>query len=131
VKLAFETSKKTFATASTLTRAVVVSVAGRVTSSVPSFAVLAASTSGYVWPPSEESAMLTFAVETGGRSVLALFQVTVCCEPGGYVTAVSGEVTRNGPAVGASVRVTSPKLLPPPPVCRSRAVALKCSVGDV
>jgi hypothetical protein len=83
VKFVFETSKKMFPSASTLTRAVVVSAAGSVTSSVPSFAVLAASTSGYVRPPSEESEILTFAVETGGRSVFAVFHVTVCCEPGG------------------------------------------------
>ena len=74
----FETSKKTFPTASTLTRAVVVSVCGSVTSSDPSFGVLAESTVGYVCPPSVESEIATFAVETGGTSVLALFHVTVC-----------------------------------------------------
>ena len=128
VKFAFETSKKTFPTASTFTRAVAVSVFGRVTTSDSSFGVVAASTVGYVWPPSVESEISTSAVETGGTSVLALFHVTVCCEPGGYVTPVSGEVTRNGPAVAASVTVMSPKLLPPP---RSRAVRRKCSALGV
>ena len=122
MKFVFETSKKMFPTASTLTRAVVVSVLGSVTTSVPSFGVLATSTIGYVCPPSVESETFTFAVQTGGRSVPAVFQVTVCCEPGGYVTAVSGAVTRNGPAVGASVSVTSPVALPP---SRSRAVRRK------
>ena len=128
VKFVFETSKKTFPTASTFTRAVVVSVFGSVTTSEPSFGVLAASTVGYVWPPSVESEIATSAVETGGTSVLALFHVTVCCEPGGYVTPVSGEVTRNGPAAGASVTVMSPKLFPPP---RSRAVRRKCTALGV
>ena len=62
-----------------------------------------------------ERLIFTFAVSTGGRSVLALSHVIVCVEPPGYVTAVFGEVTRNGPAVGASVSVRSPQLLPPPP----------------
>jgi hypothetical protein len=44
VKFVFETSKKMFPTASTFTRAVVVSVFGSVTTSEPSFGVLAAST---------------------------------------------------------------------------------------
>jgi hypothetical protein len=123
VKFAFETSKKMFPTASTFTRAVVVSVLGSVTTSEPSFVVLAASTVGYVCPPSVESEIFTSEVETGGRSVPATFHVTVCCEPGGYVTAVSGAVTRNGPAVGARVTVTSPKLFPP---SRSRVVRRKC-----
>jgi hypothetical protein len=138
VKFVFETSKKTFATASTFTRAVVVSVLGSVTTSVPSFDVFAASTVGYVCPPSVESEIFTFAVETGGSSVPAVFQVTVCCEPGGYVTAVSGAVTRNGPAVGASVSVTSPMALPPrdrepscgsasPSVCNPRSAGTRRS----
>ena len=109
-----------------MTRAVVVSVCGSVTSSDPSFGVLAESTVGYVCPPSVESEIATLAVETGGTSVLALFHVTVC--GAGYVTGVSGEVTRNGPAFVASVSVTSPKL---PPPGTSRAVTLKCSAGGV
>ena len=46
VKFVFETSKKKLPTASTFTRAVVVSTSGIVTGSVPSFGVLVASTSG-------------------------------------------------------------------------------------
>ena len=56
MKFVFETSKKMFPTASTFTRAVVVSVFGSVTTSEPSFGVLAASTVRYLWPPSVESA---------------------------------------------------------------------------
>jgi hypothetical protein len=81
-----------------------------------------------VRPPSVERLTFTFAVLTGGRSVLALFHVTVCVEPTWYVTAVFGEVTRNGPAVGASVSVTSPKALPP---LMSRAVIRKCMSDGV
>ena len=126
MKFTFETSKKMLPTASTFTRAVVVGAFGIVTTSVPSFGVLAASTVGYVRPPSTESEIFTFAVLVGGRSVLALSHVTVCCEPGGHVTPVFGDVTRNGPALTASVNVTSAFELPPPAGLRSRAVARKC-----
>ena len=81
VKSALETSKKTLPTASTLTRACVVATFGSVTACEPSFGVLAASTIGYVWPPSVESEIFTFAVLTGGGSVPATFQVTVRVEP--------------------------------------------------
>ena len=54
---------------------------GSVTASEPSFGVLAASTFGYVWPPSVESAIFTFAVLTGATSVPATSHVTVCVEP--------------------------------------------------
>jgi hypothetical protein len=46
VKFVFETSKNTLPTASTFTRAVVDVMPGMVTTSVPSFGVLAASTIG-------------------------------------------------------------------------------------
>jgi len=131
VKFAFETSKKMFPRASTFTRAVVVGTFGIVTASEPSFAVLAASTCGYVTPPSVDRLIPTFDALVGGMSVLALSHVIVWTEPPGYVTPVLGEVTRNGPALPASVRVRSPLLQPPPTGCRSRAVMRKCSVGNV
>ena len=132
VKFVFETSKKMLPTASIFTRAVVVSTSGIVTASLPSFGVLAASTNGYVRPPSVDMLIFTFAVLVGGMSVLALSHVTVCTEPPGYETSVFGEVTRNGPAFVASVSVTSgAKAEPPPPSCRSRTVMRKCIVGDV
>jgi hypothetical protein len=127
VKFAFETSKKTLPSASIFTRALLVATCGIVTDSEPSFAVLAASTCGYVCPPSLERLIFTSLVPTGGRFVSATSHVIVCVEPPGYVTAVFGAVTRNGPAVGASSRVTSAALLPPPPMRRSRAVKRKCS----
>ena len=65
MKFVFETSKKMFPTASTFTRAVVVSVFGSVTTSDPSFGVDAASTVGYVCPPSADSVIFTLAVLTG------------------------------------------------------------------
>src|SRR5262245_12048627 len=83
VKSAFETSKKMLPTASTLIRASVVAMFGIVTGSEPSFAVLAAKTTGYVWPPSDDRLIFTFAVPMGARSVPALSQVTVCAEPPG------------------------------------------------
>ena len=61
-------------------------------------AMLSASTSGYVWPPSSERLILTSEALTGGASVPPVAQVTVCCEPPSQVTAVSGEVTRNAGA---------------------------------
>ena len=99
------------------------------TASEPSFGVLAARTCGYVSPPSVDRLIFTSVVPTGGRSVFALSQVTVCVEPPGYVTAVFGAVTRNGPALAASLSVMSAALLPPPPIRRSRAVNRKCSSG--
>ena len=127
MKSVFETSKKMLPTASIFTRAVVVVMSGMVTSCEPSFGVSAARTYGYVSPPSSDMLIATFDVLVGGTSVFALSHVTVCVEPPPYVTGVFGEVTRNGPAFGASVRVTSPNVLPPPPTCRSRAVMRKWS----
>ena len=99
-KFTFETSKNTLPTASIFTRASLVATVGIVTASEPSFGVLAASTCGYVRPPSVDRLIFTSVVLTGARSVFALSQVIVCVEPPGYVTAVFGAVTRNGPAFG-------------------------------
>ena len=82
VKFTFETSKKMLPTASIFTRAVVVNEFGIMTASEPSFAVLAASTVGYVSPPSVDRLIFTLAVLIGAMSVLALFHVIVCGEPG-------------------------------------------------
>ena len=82
VKSAFETSKKTLPTASTLIRACVVGdVRQRHRLASRRSASLAASTYGYVWPPSVDSVIFTFAVLTGATSVPATSQVTVCVEP--------------------------------------------------
>ena len=70
-----------FPTASTLTRAVEVVMFGIVTSSEPSFGVLAARTYGYVSPPSSDMLIATFAVFVGGMSVFAASQATVCTPP--------------------------------------------------
>ena len=43
--------------------------------------MLAASTYGYVWPPSVDRQIFTLAVLIGATSVPATFQVTVCVEP--------------------------------------------------
>ena len=126
MKFTFETSTKMLPTASIFTRAVVVNEPGITTASEPSFAVLAASTVGYVRPPSVDRLIFTLAVLIGAMSVLALSHMTVCTEPGGYVTAVFGAVTRNGPVLAATVSVVSALLLPPPPIRRSRAVKRKC-----
>ena len=55
-------------------------VAGMVTLSLPSFAVLAARIVGNVVPPSVESDILTFAAFTGAAAVPEVFQVMVCAE---------------------------------------------------
>jgi hypothetical protein len=83
VKSVLDTSKKTLPTASIITRAVVVVTFGIVTTSDPSFAVVSASTYGYVKPPSVERLIFTSDALVGGASVLALSHVTVCWEPGG------------------------------------------------
>src|SRR5262245_32244365 len=111
-----------FPTASTLMRAFFVGVFGTTTFSEPSFAVLAASTYGYVCPPSTDSEIFTFAVLTGATFVLATFHVTVCVEPAAQE--VGDPVTRNGPAVLARRSVVSAAFTPPFP---SRAVRRKCS----
>src|SRR4029077_16346661 len=97
-KLLFEMSKKTLSTASTLMRASGdESPGGRVIVWEPSLGVPAARTRGKVWPPSIDSRMSTAAQLTGGFAVPATSQVTVCVEPAGQTTDVSGEVTVNGP----------------------------------
>ena len=126
MKFTFETSKKMLPTASIFTRAAVPGRFGIVTTSEPSFAGPAASTVGYVRPPSVDRLIFTFDALIGAMSVLALFHVTVCGNPGGHATPVFGEVTRNGPVLGATVSVVSALLLPPPPIRRSRAVNRKC-----
>jgi hypothetical protein len=77
VKFAFDTSKKTFPTASTFTRAVVVALLGTTISSDPSLGVLDAITMGNVVPPFVESEIFTFAQLTGAAVVFATFHVTV------------------------------------------------------
>src|SRR5262245_7659195 len=113
-------SKKTFPTASTLTRAVFVTTFGTATGCAPSFGVLAASTYGYDWPPSTDSEILTFAVPTGATFVSATSHVTVRVAPAVQAEGAFGTVTRNGPAFGASVRVVSGAAFVPP--LPSRAV---------
>src|SRR5437868_3791667 len=74
-KFVFDISKKILPTASTLILAVVVGVFGMVSTSVPSFGVLADSTVGNVCPPSVESDIFTFAQLIGERFVLFTLQV--------------------------------------------------------
>src|SRR5881227_2564962 len=90
VKFASEMSKNTLPTASTLMRAVVVGVFGTKTDSLPSFGVLAASTSENVFPPSVDSDIFTFAVLMGEAVVPATSQVTVWWVPVIHVSAVFG-----------------------------------------
>ena len=77
VKLVFEISKKILPIDSTLTLAVVEGVAGIVTASLPSLAVLATNTVGKVNPPSVESKILTLAQLTGAAVVLFTSHVMV------------------------------------------------------
>src|SRR3954447_16520145 len=128
VTSASETSKNTFPTASTLIRAAVVSTCGRVTVAEPSFAVLSASTVGYVAPPSVDRLILTFAALIGAASVPATSHVTGWSEPASSVAGAPCEVTRNGPVPLASTSFVSARPMPPPPGRASRAVRRKCSV---
>ena len=72
-----EMLKKTFPTASTLTRLFELGVPGTVMVSEPSFGVEFARVNGKVNPPSIESEILTFVQLTGALAVLATFHVTV------------------------------------------------------
>ena len=107
VKLVLEISKKILPTASTLILAVVLGVAGMVTVSLPSFAVLAASTVGNVKPPSVDKDIFTFAQLTGEAVVLATDHVTVWEELPAQVTLVLGAVIANGPDVLLTVTTIS------------------------
>ena len=78
-------------------------------------AVLSARTYGKVAPPSTDSEMRTSAALTGATSVPATSQVIACAVPPSTVVADAWEVTRNGPAPGASVTAVSALLTPPPP----------------
>src|SRR4051794_21211571 len=120
------TSKNTLPIASTLIRPRVVGVFGIVTESEPSFAVLASSTVGNVWPPSVDRLIFTFAVLMPFASVPATFQVTVV----GWAppTELGFEVTRNGPVPAASVSTVSSLFVPP---FTSRAVKRMLSRGGV
>ena len=112
VKLVLEISKKIFPTASTFILAVVVGVLGIVTTSLPSFGVLATRVLNVV-PPSVEREIFTLAQLTGAAVVLATFQVMVCDEPPAHDTAVLGEVTEKGPDELVTVTVMSAKLVCP------------------
>src|SRR5580765_8531045 len=109
-------------------RAFFVAAFGTMTSAEPSLGVLASSTYGYVWPPSTDSEIFTFAVEIGGALVPATFQVTVCVEPAAHE--VGADVTRNGPVPAASVSVVSGLAAFVPPLL-SRAVKRKSSRGGL
>lgn len=93
LKSVLEISKNILPTASTFILAVVVAPAGIVTTSEPSFAVLADITVGKVVPPSVDNDILTLAQLTGARVVLVWFHVIVWTEPPAHDTFVLGDVT--------------------------------------
>src|SRR4051794_26486599 len=124
-KLASEMSKKTLPTASILILALLFGRFGNARLSEPSFGVDAASTVGNVCPPSEDSEIFTFAALIGAPEVPATSQVMFWLLPAGYVTAVSGEVTRNGPVPGARLTTVDAKSEPPAPGAPSRTVTRK------
>ena len=107
VKLELEISKKILPTASILILAVLVGVAGMLTASLPSFAVLATNTVGKVRPPSVESEIFTLAQLTGAAVVLATDQVIVCVEFPAQLKLVFGAVTAKGPEVLLTVTTIS------------------------
>src|SRR6185503_5504540 len=74
--------------------------------------------------------MRTFAVRTGARFVFATSHVTVSADPPRYFSDPSfGDVTRNGQAFGARMRVVAAVFTPPPSGRPSRAVRRKCNEG--
>jgi hypothetical protein len=124
-------SKKMLPTASTFIRAVVVEAWGTVTASEPSLAVLAARTSGKVFPPSVESVIRTLAALTGAAVVLATLQVTVSGLPPRTLTEVLGAVTAKGPLSARTLTSVVTSLMPPPPARLSRTVTRKFIVRVV
>ena len=112
VKLVLEISKKILPTASTFILAVEVGVLGMVTTSLPSFGVLATKVLKVV-PPSVEREIFTLAQLTGEAVVLATFQVMVWDELPAQATFVFGEVTAKGPDELVTVTVMSAKLVCP------------------
>jgi hypothetical protein len=77
IKFALDISKKIFASASIFILAVVLTIAGMVSDSEPSFGVLAVITVGYVNPPSVDRLIMTFATFTGGVLVPATSHIIV------------------------------------------------------
>jgi len=122
-----EIAKKMFPTQAIFTRAVAptVCVSGRVTACEPSFGVEARSVVWKEAPLSVEREIATLAQEIGVRFVFATFQVTVCVELAGQVTADAGAVIAKGPAVETEATVVVSEFTPPPPLRLSRAVRRK------
>ena len=112
MKLVLEISKKIFPTASIFILAVVVGVIGIVTTSVPSFGVLATNVLNVV-PPFVEIDIFTLAQLTGDAVVFATLHVIDCDELPAHDTAVLGAVTAKGPDELVTVIVASAKLVCP------------------
>ena len=110
VKFVLEISKKILPTASIFTLAVVLGVLGMVSTSLPSFGVLATTVLN-VLPPSVEMEIFTLAQLTGAAVVLATAHVIVCDELPAHDTAVLGAVTEKGPDVLLTVTTISAKLV--------------------
>ena len=75
-----------------------------------------------------ERLIFTSVVFTGARLVPATSHVTVWAEPPVTAPGAPCDVTRNGPAVGASTSLVSAEPRPPAPGLPSRAVSRKFSV---
>jgi hypothetical protein len=112
VKFVLEISKKILPTASTFILAVVEGVFGIVTTSLPSFVVLAANVEKLL-PPSVEIEIFTLAQLTGAAVVFATAHVIVCDELPAHDTAVLGTVTEKGPDVFETVTIMSSILVWP------------------
>src|SRR4051794_21217268 len=102
---------------------------GSSTAAEPSFGVDGTSTVGYVAPSSVDRLIFTFG-DIDAASVPATFHVTRVGPD--WAAEVACEVTRNGPAVGSTVRATSSHATPPTwsagpsGLNSSRAVNRKC-----
>src|ERR1017187_6723734 len=99
---------------------------GSRTVQAPLFGTLLASKIGKERPPLVESSRVTPAALTGALVVPATFQVMVCAPD--HVTALTGEVTTNGPALDVTVTCVSEAATAPPVDALSRAVTRKFSV---
>src|SRR5262245_2835135 len=129
LKFAFETSKNTLFTASTLMRAeALFRPAGTLMAWLPSLPVIANRTIGNVMPTSRDRAIFTLLQFTGATLVLLTLHVTVWVVPTGHVSPPLGAVTWNGPAPPATVSATWSSRVPPPPARLSRTVTRKFSV---
>jgi hypothetical protein len=134
VKFALLTSKKMFPTADTFTRADAVAApsAGTWNVAVPVFVVDAASTYGYVAPPSVERVICTYWSLIAAPVVIPGVHVTDCVVPSAHVAfVVFGAVTANGVDPDATTEYDTDDCATPPAPSRAVTSHLNADLATV